>query len=133
MSDLLRIEDLKISFSLHGIWHEVVKGVNFRVRRGSVVALVGESGSGKSVIAQAVMGILPSAGAVTDGRILLDPRGESPVDIAALDPDGAQFRALRGTSMSMIFQEPMTSLAPLHTIGNQISEALTTHVPVGRK
>ena len=133
MSDLLRIEDLKISFSLHGIWHEVVKGVNFRVRRGSVVSVVGESGSGKSVIAQAVMGILPSAGAVTDGRILLDPRGESPVDIAALDPDGAQFRALRGTSMSMIFQEPMTSLAPLHTIGNQISEALTTHVPVGRK
>src|SRR5690554_6189803 len=49
MSDLLRIEDLKISFSLHGLWHEVVKGVSFRVRRGSVVALVGESGSGKSV------------------------------------------------------------------------------------
>jgi len=134
MSDLLRIEDLKISFSLHGIWHEVVKGVNFRVRRGSVVALVGESGSGKSVIAQSVMGILPSAGRVTNGRILLDPGGgEETVDIAALDPNGSQFRTLRGTRMSMIFQEPMTSLAPLHTIGNQISEALTTHVPVDRK
>lgn len=134
MSDLLRIEDLKISFSLHGIWHEVVKGVSFRVRRGSVVALVGESGSGKSVIAQSVMGILPLAGAVTNGRMLLDSGRETgPVDMAALDPNGPQFRALRGTSMSMIFQEPMTSLAPLHTIGSQISEALTTHVPVSAK
>ncbi len=134
MSDLLRIEDLKISFSLHGIWHEVVKGVSFRVRRGSVVALVGESGSGKSVIAQSVMGILPRAGAVTHGRILLDPGGKAPtVDVAALDPDGPEMRGLRGTAMSMIFQEPMTSLAPLHTIGNQISEALTTHIPVGKR
>ncbi len=133
MTDLLRLEDLRISFSLHGTWHEVVKGVSFRVRRGSVVALVGESGSGKSVIAQAVMGILPLAGAVTDGRILLHPGGEKEtVDLAALDPDGPGFRALRGTSMSMIFQEPMTSLAPLHTIGNQISEALTTHVRASR-
>ncbi|MCL4764836.1 MAG: ABC transporter ATP-binding protein [Hyphomicrobiaceae bacterium] len=134
MTDLLRIEDLKISFSLHGIWHEVVKGVSFRVRRGSVVALVGESGSGKSVIAQAIMGILPLAGAVTNGRMLLDPGGQAEaIDIAALDPDGPRFRALRGTTMSMIFQEPMTSLAPLHTIGNQISEALTTHVPASGK
>ena len=134
MSDLLRIEDLKISFGMHGIQHEVVKGVSFRVRRGSVVALVGESGSGKSVIAQAVMGILPPVGSVTNGRILLDPgTGGKPADIAALDPDGPQLRGLRGTSMSMIFQEPMTSLAPLHTIGNQISEALTTHMPVNRR
>ncbi len=134
MSDLLRIEDLKISFSLHGIWHEVVKGASFRVRRGSVVALVGESGSGKSVIAQSVMGILPAAGAVTNGRILLDAGDVSgPADLAALDPNGPEFRALRGTRMSMIFQEPMTSLAPLHTIGNQISEALTIHEPVDVK
>jgi peptide/nickel transport system ATP-binding protein len=134
MSDLLRIEDLRISFSLHGIWHEVVKGVSFRVRRGSVVALVGESGSGKSVIAQSIMGILPQVGAITGGRILLASEGnEKPADLAALDPDGPEMRKLRGTAMSMIFQEPMTSLAPLHTIGNQISEALTTHFPVGKK
>ena len=134
MSDLLSIEDLKISFSLQGSWHEVVKGVSLRVRKGSVVALVGESGSGKSVLAQSVMGILPLAGKVTDGRILLSPGDEAPpVDLAALDPNGPQFRALRGTRMSMIFQEPMTSLAPLHTIGNQISEALLIHDPVGRK
>ena len=134
MSDLLSIEDLKISFSLQGIWHEVVKGVSLRVRKGSVVALVGESGSGKSVIAQSVMGILPLAGRVTDGRILLNPGDGSPsVDLAALDSNGPEYRALRGTRMSMIFQEPMTSLAPLHTIGNQISEALTIHDPVDRK
>jgi peptide/nickel transport system ATP-binding protein len=135
MSDLLRVENLRISFALQGVWHEVVRGVSFRVRPGSVVALVGESGSGKSVIAQAVMGILPKAGAVTSGRILLsqpDP-GAPPVDIAALPSEGPEMRALRGSRMSMIFQEPMTSLAPLHTIGNQISEALTTHVPVDKK
>ncbi len=134
MRDLLRIENLKISFSLHGNWYEVVKGVSFRVLHGSVVALVGESGSGKSVIAQAIMGILPKAGAVTGGRILFDLGDETgQVDLAALDPDGARFRALRGRDMSMIFQEPMTSLGPLHTIGNQISEALTTHFRVSSR
>ena len=133
-TDLLRIEDLRISFSLHGISHEVVKGVSFRVRRGSVVALVGESGSGKSVIAQSIMGILPTVGSVTSGRILLDVDGSgAATDLAALDPDGPDYRAVRGTGMSMIFQEPMTSLAPLHSIGNQISEALTIHFPMDHK
>ena len=133
-TDLLRIENLRISFSLHGISHEVVKGVSFRVRRGSVVALVGESGSGKSVIAQSIMGILPKVGSVTSGRILLDAGGSgAATDLAALDPDGPDYRKVRGTGMSMIFQEPMTSLAPLHTIGNQISEALTIHFPVDKK
>src|SRR5258705_8568547 len=129
MSELLRVEDLRISFALQGVWHEVVKGVSFRVRRGSVVALVGESGSGKSVIAQSIMGILPRAGAVTVGRILLSgpAAGDATADIAALESDGPEMRRLRGKRMSMIFHEPMTSLAPLHTIGSQISEALTTH------
>jgi peptide/nickel transport system ATP-binding protein len=130
MSDLLRIENLRISFSLHGLEIEVVKGVSLRIRRGSVVALVGESGSGKSVIAQAIMGILPRVGSVSGGKILLsDPKSAHSVDIAALPRDGDEMRALRGSRMSMIFQEPMTSLAPLHTIGNQVSEALTTHLP----
>jgi peptide/nickel transport system ATP-binding protein len=135
MSDLLRIDGLKIAFSLHGIWHEVVRGVSFRVGRGSVVALVGESGSGKSVIAQATMGLLPTVGSISGGRILFaDPRtGGQPTDIATLCPYSSEMRALRGSRMSMIFQEPMTSLSALHTIGNQVSEALTTHVPTDRK
>jgi peptide/nickel transport system ATP-binding protein len=135
MPDLLRIEDLRVAFSLHGNWHEVVRGVSFRVRRGGVVALVGESGSGKSVIAQSIMGILPAVGAISGGRILFaDPGAESQItDIAALPRYGREMRALRGSRLSMIFQEPMTSLSPLHTIGNQVSEALTSHVPADRK
>ena len=128
MSDLLRIEDLRIGFSLHGHLNEVVKGVSLRVRPGSNVALVGESGSGKSVITQATMGILPPNGVITGGRILFsDPQGGAPIDLAALDPYGIEMRSLRGSRVSMIFQEPMNSMSPLYTIGNQVQENLTIH------
>jgi peptide/nickel transport system ATP-binding protein len=124
--DLLRIEDLGISFDLHGGAIQAVKSASFRILPGKVTALVGESGSGKSVIAQAIMGILPRAGRITKGRILFsDPlnKGET-IDLAQLPRDGIQFRKLRGARIGMIFQEPMTSLSPLHTIGNQIDEVL---------
>jgi peptide/nickel transport system ATP-binding protein len=124
--DLLRIEDLGIAFDLHGGAIEAVKSASFRILPGKVTALVGESGSGKSVIAQAIMGILPRAGRITKGRILFsDPlnKGET-VDLAQLPRDGLQFRMVRGARIGMIFQEPMTSLSPLHTIGNQIDEVL---------
>ncbi|MGH6815843.1 MAG: ATP-binding cassette domain-containing protein, partial [Hyphomicrobiaceae bacterium] len=134
MSDLLRVEGLQIAFTVHGHAIEAVKGVSFRVRPGSVVAIVGESGSGKSVTAQAIMGILPHVGDITAGRILFaDPAGNgAAVDIAALPRDSDAMRALRGSRMTMIFQEPMSSLSPLHTIGNQVAEALTTHIPAAR-
>ena len=132
MTDLLRVEDLRLAFTLQGQSHEVVRGVSFRIKPGSVVALVGESGSGKSVISQAIMGILPRAGAITGGKILFsDP--EKPgtvVDIAALLRDSPEMRALQGGRMAMIFQEPMSSLSPVHTVGNQIEEALQLHRPV---
>ncbi|MBL0373639.1 ABC transporter ATP-binding protein [Rhizobium sp. KVB221] len=127
-SDLLRIENLNISFSLLGGKIEAVKKAELRVLPGKVTALVGESGSGKSVISQAVMGILPQIASVS-GKILFNDtvNGNGPVDILSLPRDGAQIRALRGNRMGKIFQEPMTSLSPLHTIGNQISEVLTIH------
>lgn len=133
--DLLRVEDLRISFQLQSGPLEVVKGISFRVRPGSVVAIVGESGSGKSVMAQATMGILPASGAVTSGKILFDDplSTDNPVDIAALNSNGAEMRSLRGGRIAMIFQEPMTSLSPLHTIGNQIQEALVLHQEVDKK
>ena len=127
-TDLLRIEDLNISFRLLGGQLRAVRGASLRVLPGKVTALVGESGSGKSVISQAAMGILPSI-ASTTGRILFcDPEtpGES-VDILTLPTDGPGIRALRGRRMGNIFQEPMTSLSPLHTIGNQIGEVLSIH------
>lgn len=132
--NILEISGLRIGFSMHGVSREVVKGVSLRVPAGRTVALVGESGSGKSVISQAIMGILPRAGSIAGGSIVLrDPahpdRPAQGVDLAALHPDGAEMRSLRGGRIGMIFQEPMSSLSPVHTIGNQIEEALQLHRP----
>ncbi|MDP3258047.1 ABC transporter ATP-binding protein, partial [Bosea sp. (in: a-proteobacteria)] len=130
--DILRIGDLRIGFTVHGLARDVVKGVSLRVPAGKTVALVGESGSGKSVISQAIMGLLPRAGAVTGGEILFrDPeKPGSSIDIAGLPAEGKEIRALRGGRIGMIFQEPMSSLSPVHTIGNQIEEALLLHRPM---
>ena len=129
---LLSVRDLEVEFRLREQGTvRAVKGVSFDVPPGGTVALVGESGSGKSVIAQAVLGILPKSAHVTGGHILFaDPErdsGEPPLDLAHLDPDASAYRALRGGRISIIFQEPMTSLSPLHTVGDQIVEALRLH------
>jgi peptide/nickel transport system ATP-binding protein len=132
--DLLQVKDLHIHFHTPGGIVEAVRGASFRVRPGATVAIVGESGSGKSVIGQAIMGILPRIGRIAHGQILFaDPRlanqGQpgSVVDIAALPTDGPAMQAIRGAQISIIFQEPMTSLSPLHTVGNQVGEALRLH------
>ncbi|RVI80231.1 ABC transporter ATP-binding protein, partial [Sinorhizobium meliloti] len=127
-ADLLRVEGLRITFSVLGGEVEAVRGANFRILPGRVTALVGESGSGKSAISQAIMGILPSVASV-GGRVLFnDPEAEAnPVDLLSLDRDGRDIQEIRGARISKIFQEPMTSLSPLHTIGNQISEVLKIH------
>ena len=132
-TDLLRVEDLSISFSLLGGQIQAVKRADLRVLPGKVTALVGESGSGKSVISQAVMGILPRT-ATVGGRVLFnDPAAcDKPIDLLSLPREGARIRALRGSRMGKIFQEPMTSLSPLHTIGNQISEVLKIHTADSR-
>lgn len=136
---LLQVRDLKIEFALHS--HGVIRavdGVSFDIREGATVALVGESGSGKSVISQAIMGILPNSARITTGEILFDDpqrrgkgysttNGNGTCDIAGMDPGSAQMRAIRGGRISTIFQEPMTSLSPLHTVGDQVTEALLLH------
>ncbi|WOS64918.1 ABC transporter ATP-binding protein [Sinorhizobium fredii] len=127
-ADLLRVEGLRITFSVLGGEVEAVRGANFRISPGKVTALVGESGSGKSAISQAVMGILPSVAKVS-GRVLFNDTaaGAKPVDLLSLETDGSEIHEIRGARISKIFQEPMTSLSPLHTIGNQISEVLQIH------
>jgi peptide/nickel transport system ATP-binding protein len=133
-ADLLRIDDLRVNFMMRGQAHEVLKGISFRVAAGSVVALVGESGSGKSVTAQSALGLLPSNAAISSGSIhFTDPRSRLVTDLAAIPRDGIEMQSIRGSRISMIFQEPMTSLSPLHTIGDQVSEALTIHEKVDRK
>lgn len=135
MTDLIRVNDLKVQFNIHDGLMTAVDGVSFRVRAGGTTALVGESGSGKSVCSQAIMGILPKIAHIAGGEILFqDPEnnGET-IDLAQLKADGAPMRAIRGGRISMIFQEPMTSLSPLHTIGDQISEALYLHRVIDKK
>ena len=132
MPNLLEVRNLQIDFGIHGGSIRAVDGVSFRVPEASTVALVGESGSGKSVTAQAIMGILPEIARISGGEIVFNdpaPRDGVPqtVDIARLDPDSRTMRKIRGGRISIIFQEPMTSLSPLHTVGDQVSEALHLH------
>jgi peptide/nickel transport system ATP-binding protein len=129
VTDLLTVKDLHIDFALDGIVIPAVRGASFRVPKGKTVALVGESGSGKSVCAQAILGILPKPARITKGEILFDDstHGHGVIDIAKLPRNGPVMQDLRGGAISIIFQEPMTSLSPVHTIGNQISEALHLH------
>ena len=135
MSNVLLVRDLKVEFRLAEGVVKAVDGVSFRVPEGKTVALVGESGSGKSVISQAIMSILPTTAHITKGEIIFfDP--EKPgtfYDIAKLKPSSREMRQLRGGRISIIFQEPMTSLSPLHTIGDQISEALHLHHKKSKK
>jgi peptide/nickel transport system ATP-binding protein len=133
--NLLEVEDLAVEFRADEGVIPAVRGVSFAVPHGRTVALVGESGSGKSVISQAILGILPQTGRITGGAIrLFDPRRDyQPLDLAAYPDDHPLRRSIRGGRISIIFQEPMSSLSPLHTIGDQISEALRLHDQVDRR
>jgi len=132
---LLSIRDLVVDFRADSGDFRAVDGISLDVPRGRTVALVGESGSGKSVTAQAILRILPKVARISGGSILFDDPADSqaPIDLAALDADGEPMRALRGGRIAMIFQEPMTSLSPLHTVGDQVTEALILHADVNRK
>jgi peptide/nickel transport system ATP-binding protein len=132
-SDLLRIENLDISFSVFGDKLRVVKNANLRILPGKVTALVGESGSGKSVISQSIMGILPNPAQASGSILFTDPLDGKTTDILKYSRDSEEMRDLRGRRMATIFQEPMTSLSPLHTVGNQISESLLIHTDATKK
>jgi len=128
LADLLTVRDLKVQFHVHEGIIRAVDGVSFRVPEAGTVALVGESGSGKSVVSQAIMGILPRAAHIAGGEIRFrDPVDGNVTDIAKLNPESGAMRAIRGGRISIIFQEPMTSLSPLHTVGDQVSEAVSLH------
>ncbi|MBL8659922.1 MAG: ABC transporter ATP-binding protein [Rhodospirillales bacterium] len=132
--DLLQVRDLKVEFQTQAGIVRAVDGLSFRLKAGSAVALVGESGSGKTVTAQAILGLLPRTARIAGGEIrLADPHAQNgAVDLARLDVDSQAFRSVRGNRISMIFQEPMSSLSPLHTVGDQVSEALLLHRRMSR-
>jgi peptide/nickel transport system ATP-binding protein len=126
MADLITVRDLKVHLDVDAGTVKAVDGVSFRIPAGGTVALVGESGSGKSVVAQSIMSILPRIARIESGEIIFRD-GPREVDISRLDPRSRAMQDIRGGRISIIFQEPMTALSPLHTIGNQIGEALALH------
>src|SRR5215213_10789534 len=128
---LLSVRQLTVDFSTDTGNFRAVDGLSFEIPQGKTVALVGESGSGKSVTAQAILQILSKKARIANGSLLFnDPSNGGSIDIAALPAESDAMHALRGGRIAMIFQEPMTSLSPLHTIGDQISEALMIHADV---
>jgi oligopeptide/dipeptide ABC transporter ATP-binding protein len=130
---LLRIEELKTHFFTPDGVVRAVDGVSLEIRPQETVGLVGESGCGKSVTVYSILRLLPSPPArIVNGKILFRRRSGDEVDLAALDPKGEKIRQIRGNEIAMVFQEPMTSLSPVHTIGHQIAEAVRTHQRVDR-
>ncbi|HVS53528.1 MAG TPA: ABC transporter ATP-binding protein [Opitutaceae bacterium] len=129
---LLEVKNLRVSFfTLEG---EVgaVQNASFSIARGRTLALVGESGAGKSVTAYSILRLVQPPGRLLGGKIVLRSRREGEIDIAHLDEKSGLLFKVRGGIVSMIFQEPMTALSPVHTIGEQIDEAILVHQDVSR-
>ncbi|KVK73181.1 glutathione ABC transporter ATP-binding protein [Burkholderia cepacia] len=123
---VVAVDDLSVTFRREGATFDAVRNVSFHVDRGETLAIVGESGSGKSVTSLALMRLVEhGGGAITNGRIAFRRRGGALVDLA--QASGATMRGIRGADIAMIFQEPMTSLNPVFTVGDQISEAIALH------
>jgi len=132
LDTILEIHNLKTYFFLDSGTVRAVDGVDVTLDRNTTLGLVGESGCGKSVTAMSVMRLIQSPpGKIVEGEIFLhQDGGKEIVDIASLDPRGSKIRSIRGAEIAMVFQEPMTSLNPLYTVGAQIAEAVELHQKV---
>ena len=124
---ILEVKDLRVHFLLDEGVVRAVDGVSFDVHPGQVVGIVGESGCGKTVTMKAVLQIVEPPGRVVGGQILFRKDSAPPVDLARLSPKGAAMRAIRGAEIALIPQEPMAAFSPVHTVGDQIIEALRLH------
>jgi peptide/nickel transport system ATP-binding protein len=131
---IVRVEDLKTYFRTLDGEVRAVDGISLEIRPGESLGLVGESGCGKSVTAFSILRLLPKTSRIVEGRILFDQgTGEPPVDLVTVDPNGDLIRGIRGNEIAMIFQEPLTSLSPVHTVGSQIAEAVELHQNLGKE
>ncbi len=132
-SKLIELRDLKTYFYTEDGVVKAVDGVSFSIEKQKTLGVVGESGCGKSVTALSIMGLIPMPpGKILGGSIIYHRNGQE-IDLTKLDPKGKQYREIRGNEIAMIFQEPMTSLNPVYTIGNQIMEAIILHQKVGKR
>ncbi|MGC9449988.1 MAG: ABC transporter ATP-binding protein [Oceanipulchritudo sp.] len=130
---VLRVEDLEVTFFTEEGALTAVRGISFELKRGSILAIVGESGSGKSVTAFSILRLIQEPGRITGGKITFYPKNGAPIEITALGEKDPRLFDIRGGYISMIFQEPMTALSPVHTIGNQICEAILLHQDVSEE
>ena len=133
---ILDVEDLHTYFFTESGQIRALSGVDFSLRRGEVLGIVGESGCGKSVTAQCIMNMVPNPGKIMGGKITYYRRsGEQidEIDIVQQHPRGRIMRSIRGNDIAMIFQEPMTSLDPVYTVGSQLLEAITLHQNVSKQ
>jgi peptide/nickel transport system ATP-binding protein len=131
---VLEVRGLRTWFGMGALELKAVDDVSFTLRRGRTLCIVGESGSGKSITARSILQIVGRPGRIVDGEILYRGSPEQPViDIAKLPARGRRMRALRGRDIAMVFQEPMTSLSPIHRIGWQIGEGLLAHGLASRR
>lgn len=126
-SSVLQVSDLVTSFQIGGTWVNAVDGVSFDVKRGRTLGIVGESGCGKSVTSLSIMRLIPSPpGKISAGKIMFEGQN-------LLDKSESEMRKIRGNQISMIFQEPMTSLNPVFTVGDQIGEVYRVHKGARKK
>ncbi len=154
LSPLIEVVDLKVQFPMDEGTVRAVDGISFTIPAGKTLGVVGESGCGKSVTARAILRIIQSPGRIVEGKIFYHPPGNqhpngqhssapsdskvpgknrTTLELTALDPRGKEIRNIRGNDIAMIFQEPMTSLSPVHTIGNQLIEAIQLHRSANRQ
>ncbi len=130
---LLSVRNLKTEFVLDEGTVKAVDDVSFDVHPGQVVGIVGESGCGKSATIKSVLRIIEKPGRISNGSILFHKPGEKPVDLIKLDQRGKRLRAIRGGDIALIPQEPMAAFSPVHTIGNQLIEAIRLHQPLSKQ
>ncbi|MCB1513058.1 MAG: ABC transporter ATP-binding protein, partial [Hyphomicrobiaceae bacterium] len=133
---LIEIKNLQTHFFTDEGLVRAVDGVDMEIYRNKTLCVVGESGCGKSITARSILQIVDPPGRVVEGQILYhrrDANGQEEVlDLAALHPRGRLIRSIRGKDISMIFQEPMTSLSPIHTVGDQIVEVIMLHMDMSK-
>src|SRR3954452_22071694 len=134
---LISIRNLKTYFFPDEGIVKAVDGASFDIQRGKTLGVVGESGCGKSVTALSILRIVERPGRIVEGEILFQPDANgteaTALDLAQLPADGRRMRDIRGGEIALVFQEPMTSFSPVHTVGDQIIEAVQLHVKANKR
>ena len=129
---IVKIDNLNVNFYTNQRCNKALRGVSFELKKGRILGFVGESGCGKSVSANSIMGLLPDLSRIEEGSIVYESES-GPINIEKLSKKGPEMRKLRGSEIAMIFQDPMTALNPVFTVGYQLNEMLLTHTNMNKK